>query len=1074
MAVAAVPPLLSQVPPPTITAVLGINNSTNVPVAVGAAITAGTPGNFQLEVDLQSAISGVLQDVLWQNPTYPNLSATFPANSIQTSTSCRNAAPQCLFMTVPSSLYPLSAGPSTVNIKVEVTSGGTVLQSNTKTFAINAPLRSLSPRVVVVGDTITFDLYGGGTTPVSNALNTLTGAPPWLSVPSQNPTVSGTPTATGTFTLSMGVVDAWGNAATIADVIQVVNPPTITLLSPNPARAGSPDLQLIVNGTNFVASDAVNRGSTVATCGDGCFNFQTTFNSSTQLTATIPANQLTNPGSIPLTVLLPSQTPCSQAGLPTSNQCLATLNVATAQPLLITSGFPPNGTAGVAYSFGPIAAGGFPPYTWSATGLPGGLSINPSTGQISGVPQIPGPASIALTVTDSSRASLTSNYSFTIIAGVAPLQIFSQSLPNGVVGSAYTALIGARGGVEPYVFSASGTLPSGVSLTAAGLLNGVPDTAGTYTFSIRVQGADGQTDTRTYTVVITAPPLSITTASPLTDAPLGTPLTVTFAATGGVTPYVFTASGSLPPGTSFANGVLSGTPTQAGAFQFQVTVTDKAGSAESKTFSINVVVRTLTITTTSPLPDGQVGVAYSAQFAGSGGVPPYSWTATGIPQGLAFSAAGVLSGTPTADGSFSLSVTLSDSGGKTASGSFGLLITPAKLVITTASLPDGTVGVAYSASLAASGGVKPYTWSITGLPAGLSADATGVISGTPPAQAAGQSMVSAAVTDAKGAKANQTFALNIVLAPLQITANLPTGTVGTGYSGSFSASGGVAPYTWSGNGLPAGLSLAADGTVSGTPQAGGTSSAAVTVKDSRGTTANGTFPITIGLPAGPGVNITGIQDTSNPGTQPALQIALAASYPTDVTVALTLTFAPDSGPDDPNIQFSTGGRITRITVPAGSTANVGNVGVQTGTVAGVITITAQLQAANQDVTPRPAPVRTIRINATPPVLTTVTATRTSAGFTVTVIGFAPTRELAQATFQLTAAPGSNLQTTAIPIAVDPLFTAWWQNPDSIQFGSQFKFVQNFTVQGDTNAIASVSVTLSNKAGASAAVSATLQ
>ena len=137
-------------------------------------------------------------------------------------------------------------------------------------------------------------------------------------------------------------------------------------------------------------------------------------------------------------------------------------------------------------------------------------------------------------------------------------------------------------------------------------------------------------------------------------------------------------------------------------------------------------------------------------------------------------------------------------------------------------------------------------------------------------------------------------------------------------------------------------------------------------------------------------------------------------------------------------------------------------------------ITAQMQTAGQDVTPAPAPVETIRVNPTPPVLTSVTATRTAGGFTVSLVGYAPTRDPTQATFRFTGAAGSNLQTGSLTLPVDGLFARWYQNPDSEPFGSQFQFTQAFSVQGETESIASVSVTLTSGAGSSAALSARLQ
>ena len=148
------------------------------------------------------------------------------------------------------------------------------------------------------------------------------------------------------------------------------------------------------------------------------------------------------------------------------------------------------------------------------------------------------------------------------------------------------------------------------------------------------------------------------------------------------------------------------------------------------------------VITTSTLPNGQVGIAYSATLTATGGTMPYIWSLTSgtLPAGLSLNGAtGAIAGTPTATASATaLTFKLTDSGSPAQSQSVNLALTiaPATLAITTTSLPDGEVGTAYSATLMATGGTTPYMWSLTSgtLPAGLSLDgATGAIAGTPTA-----------------------------------------------------------------------------------------------------------------------------------------------------------------------------------------------------------------------------------------------------------------------------------------------------------------------------------------------------
>jgi hypothetical protein len=304
------------------------------------------------------------------------------------------------------------------------------------------------------------------------------------------------------------------------------------------------------------------------------------------------------------------------------------------------------------------------------------------------------------------------------------------------------------------------------------------------------------------------------------------------------------------------------------------------------------------------------------------------------------------------------------------------------------------------------------------------------------------------------------------------TASAPNGTVGAAYSAIFAAAGGTAPYTFSATGQPSTLTMSAGGTLSGTPAAAGTVSLTVTVKDSTGTTASKAFTFAIALPTPPTLNFGGISTTVNPLQQPRITVSLASPYPVDVLVALTLTSQPASGPGDPAVVFSTGSTTTTITIPAGSLNGATDVGVQTGTVAGTITITAKLTVGGTDVTPSPAPNRSMQVVAAAPVLTSVTATRTSSGFTVTIVGYVTDREISTGNFNFT---GANLGTTNLSVPADTIFATWFggNTPPSAPYGGQFSYVQQFTVNGSNTAITSVAVTLTNKVGTSNSLSATL-
>ncbi|NLH69043.1 MAG: hypothetical protein GX454_02500 [Brooklawnia sp.] len=313
----------------------------------------------------------------------------------------------------------------------------------------------------------------------------------------------------------------------------------------------------------------------------------------------------------------------------------------------------------------------------------------------------------------------------------------------------------------------------------------------------------------------------------LPSATVGQSYTATLQASGGTAPYTWQVA-SLPAGLSHSDGTISGTPTSTGQSTVNVTVRDAKGQTATKELVLSVV-EALSITTNS-LPVGAVGEAYSATLETSGGVPPATWTASGLPAGLALSAAGLISGTPSFGGNTAVTFVATDQEGRTASKELSFVIADGALTITTQTLPPSTVGDPYTTELTAAGGTAPYQWTITGLPAGFTASGA-QISGTP--TTAGTTSVSVTVKDAEDRDSTKSLDL-VVSDPLVLgTTSLPPASVGVEYSHTLAASGGHAPYTWEVTGLPAGLSLN-DGVISGTPTASGTFEVGVKVTDSDG------------------------------------------------------------------------------------------------------------------------------------------------------------------------------------------------------------------------------------------------
>jgi len=231
--------------------------------------------------------------------------------------------------------------------------------------------------------------------------------------------------------------------------------------------------------------------------------------------------------------------------------------------------------------------------------------------------------------------------------------------------------------------------------------------------------------------------------------------------------------------------------------------------------------------TTASLPSGTVGTAYSANLKATGGKSPYTWTVKSgaLPAGLSLSSAGAISGTPTSAGTASALVfQVTDASNQSAtSPNLSLKVDPEiPPQVTTSSLPDGVVGIAYSTSLQATGGKAPYHWTVSSgtLPAGVTLSASGLLSGTPTASGNFSSLVFSATDAYNGVGNSNPLGLHVDAATLITTSSLPSGQVGTNYSFNLQATGGSGAYTWSiksGN-LPNGLALnASTGAISGTP-----------------------------------------------------------------------------------------------------------------------------------------------------------------------------------------------------------------------------------------------------------------
>jgi hypothetical protein len=322
---------------------------------------------------------------------------------------------------------------------------------------------------------------------------------------------------------------------------------------------------------------------------------------------------------------------------------------------------------------------------------------------------------------------------------------------------------------------------------------------------------------------------------------VGVPYAKQLGTRGDCPPFKYTIdSGFMAPGTSLSiDGLASGTPTAAGTFSFWVRLRDCLNQSAERLFTMVInpasgppAVQPLQVTT-SALRTGVVGQGYSLTLGASGGEGSQSWTASGLPAGLALNGS-TISGTPTAAGDFSVSVTVS-SGGSSVSKQLPLkVIVPLDL---DSDVPRAAeVGRPLTVALTASGGSPGYTWTLSGVPAGLTFDsAKGVLTGSP--EKPGRYTVHVVLTDAGGNTTASDVAFTVLPKLALVTRSIKAARAGRAYRAQLSASGGVPALQWS-SAVPRGLRLdARTGKLSGTPRAVGTYRLRVLVRDSLGASA---------------------------------------------------------------------------------------------------------------------------------------------------------------------------------------------------------------------------------------------
>lgn len=681
--------------------------------------------------------------------------------------------------------------------------------------------------------------------------------PPGLALNPVTGVISGTPTVPGVYNFTLRVRDSQGNVREIPESITVAAYVAPTLTGSIPQFSN----RTVAYSGQFTRNDGT--APFVYSISSGTLPTGITINTSTGEISGTPTDTSYTDRSITVRVVDASGS---------AAQVTQTIRYADVMAL---SGTLASGVDSVAYSSGFTRAGGHSPYTFAITAgsLPSGLSINSTTGVISGTPAGISSNAITVGVTDAAGVQATRAQTLSVTSGYTPVSI-SGAIGNGaqnvITASAFTLTpdysgVVVSGGDAAYSYSwarlsgstaVAASAPASLATAFGG--NVAPGANVSATFRLTVTDGTSSatidvviTATNTYVVIsisgsVTSNSQNVNTLSAFAISPNYAGVSVS-GGSGGLT-YAWartagsTSIGAASPSTLATN--FSGTIAPSGFLSstFRLTVSDAFSSATlDVTISVTNTYAALGLST--PLGTATRTVAYSVTLVASGGTAAFTYALVSgsLPAGLSLASGGAITGTPTDVTAGTRSVTFRVTDGYGATADYPASLPYQLFPALSYSLGNAMRTRGYTSGPTQTGGHGSGTYALISgtLPTGITLNAsTGVLSGTPTGTSYGTVALQIRYTDTAGNQITASPSLeyrdNLAMSGAPATPAYN----GSAYSSSaLSASGGFTPYAWSivAGALPGGLSIASGtGVISGTPSGVGTFNFTVRVADAAG------------------------------------------------------------------------------------------------------------------------------------------------------------------------------------------------------------------------------------------------